>query len=198
MRRYVLAACLSLAASSVLAQTAVPHTFTAGTAAKASEVNANFSALVDAIVALEAKVATLQGSLTVNAVAGEYRLLKYGQFYFGVNGESYFCHAVAGDSTITLNADGTFDMSYEELETCGGSAGGHRPQPSDGPGAGQGTWELAGSSLSIASRDDGLAVFEHGAGGRFFIEVLASDSTIDDDGVTRATRDFQVLMLVRK
>lgn len=51
---------LTLLTGTVTAATTVPNTFTGGTAASASEVNANFTALANAIDALEARVAALE------------------------------------------------------------------------------------------------------------------------------------------
>ncbi len=49
MRYSLVVLLLFVFSNTVLAQTTVPHTFVAGTAAKASEVNANFQALTTAI-----------------------------------------------------------------------------------------------------------------------------------------------------
>ncbi len=59
----VLATAFAAAASTAFAQTEVPNTFESGEAASASEVNANFSALVSAIDALADRVADLESDV---------------------------------------------------------------------------------------------------------------------------------------
>jgi microcystin-dependent protein len=52
------------------AATPVPHTFTAGTPAKAAEVNANFAAIVDQLAAIEARLQALVPTGTILPFTG--------------------------------------------------------------------------------------------------------------------------------
>ena len=56
------------------AQTSVPYTFTAGTTAIASEVNADFQALAATIDTLSVRVAKLEGQITASDLVGTYAL----------------------------------------------------------------------------------------------------------------------------
>src|SRR5262249_9781429 len=55
---------LLLSANAFAAQTSVPNTFQAGTAAKASEVNQNFTAVVNGANANDARITTIEGTVT--------------------------------------------------------------------------------------------------------------------------------------
>lgn len=88
MRNLFLAVGFLVLSNTASAQTTVPNTFTAGSPAKAAEVNANFQALVTAINSLgarvdsvstrvdsvTARVGKLEGTLTATDVAGTYAL----------------------------------------------------------------------------------------------------------------------------
>ncbi|AXQ28139.1 hypothetical protein D0B54_05380 [Solimonas sp. K1W22B-7] len=121
MRKMMIAAVLLLGAGSAHAAS-VPNTFTAGAPAKASEVNANFAALVTAVTALEAKVATLEtkvtaleaanGPLTVADVVGSYHLMG---IKTKTGSEAVQRRFKSGSSstegTVTFAANGTFTAS---------------------------------------------------------------------------------------
>jgi hypothetical protein len=122
--RYSLAGFLIfIFSTTVLAQ--VPHTFTAGSPAKASEVNANFAALVTAVNALEARVAALENPLaaTVASVAGTYKYtsLEVG-VSGGVTGGGGTQAIVTGGSfsgTVVLGAGGGATFTIDGNETQG-------------------------------------------------------------------------------
>lgn len=118
--RYPLAGFIIFAFSTTVLAATVPNTFTAGSPAKASEVNANFAALVSAVTALEGKVATLEtkvaalesvnSPLTAADVAGTYRLLALRTDNGSKEADKRFKSAAATtDGTLTLNANGTFN-----------------------------------------------------------------------------------------
>ncbi len=119
--RYSLVALLLLALNStVFAQTTVPFTFTSGTAAKASEVNADFQALATAIDALSARINKLDGTTPVTTadLAGTYTLTGWMSQVF-IDGMSVLpapLYDINGfgvlSGTVTLNADGTGSNSF--------------------------------------------------------------------------------------
>lgn len=87
----------------------IPNTFTAQTAARAADVNANFTALTNAVNALEAKVAALEAvnsPLTAADVVGTYKLLGMSASVGGNSGTAgEDSMSVANDSS---NASVTF------------------------------------------------------------------------------------------
>ena len=100
---------LALAAS-------VPYTFTAGAPAVAAEVNANFSALANAITALETRVALLEqggGALTVADVAGTYRRLALHTTSRGGDNTSLQFYSSSGmeESTLVIAANGSWTIT---------------------------------------------------------------------------------------
>lgn len=95
----------------------VPFTFTSGDPARASEVNANFAALVTAVTALEAQVAALEAKVnpaTMADLAGTYSYL---EVRIDVDGLSATSNSIAGagvSGTVVLNADGTGQANLSE------------------------------------------------------------------------------------
>ena len=95
----------------------VPHIFTAGSPALASEVNANFAALVTAVTTLETKVAALEakvGPHTTASLAGTY---DYFEVRIDVDNLSATLNAIAGagvSGTVVLNANGTGQANTSE------------------------------------------------------------------------------------
>lgn len=72
LKTLMIAGIASTFAGTVLAQTTVPNTFSAGTTASASQVNDNFTAVTDAINNLAARVGALEAasSVTLNDLVG--------------------------------------------------------------------------------------------------------------------------------
>ena len=104
---------LALAAS-------VPFTFTAGAPAVAAEVNANFTALANAITTLEAKVASLEGAnaLTAADVAGTYRLLAISSKATSSSADLTFgAGSQRANSILVISTDGTFTFNSEEASS---------------------------------------------------------------------------------
>jgi hypothetical protein len=107
---------VSLGAS---AQVTVPNTFSTGTAASAAAVNSNFTALVNAINATNARVAKLEGTGLVAAdFAGTYTLSGL-QTELNSNHIAHYHYA----GMITLNSD--LSATY----TISGSSGGGQWNP---------------------------------------------------------------------
>src|SRR5258706_4460391 len=107
---------LSVLSGVAFAQTTVPNTFTRGTAAKASEVNANFQALATAIDNLGSRVSKLEGTITATDVAGTYAFASLeAETFTGANvnvaSSVGIIHHQNGNGTFTLNANGTFSFS---------------------------------------------------------------------------------------
>lgn len=124
MRKTMIAAVLLFGVGSAYAAS-VPNTFTAGAPARASEVNANFAALVTAVNALEAKVATLEtkvtaleaanGPLTMADVVGSYHLMgiktKTGSKAVDRRFKS---GSSSTEGTVTFSGNGTFTASIAQ------------------------------------------------------------------------------------
>lgn len=178
---------LSLTATtSVVAQTTLPFTFAPGTVAKASEVNANFQALLTAINKLEEKVSKLEGQISKEDVVGTYVLSTFNvRVSSGGTGESPRVEHTATNGTATFSLDmdmnGTFSVSGEAnygLELVFNFQNGPPStsataaiQPSTpGPIIG-GTWSLSGRTLAITSPSGVSGEFTAAAGGRLFIGV---------------------------
>jgi len=111
-KRLLLPLLCFLISGSVNAQ--VPYTFSAGTVAKAEEVNADFTALVNQINQLQAQIAELSGTQTTITVAGTYDIFRLG---VDVDDNGNGSYGVAGSSfsgTLTLNSDGSGTFSTSE------------------------------------------------------------------------------------
>ena len=112
---------IALALFSTLALAAsVPYTFSAGAPAVAAEVNANFSALADAITALEAKVAALEsgGKLTAADVAGTYRRISMTSKTVGGDSTSLEFGSSSGvtEADVVISPGGTFTIKGTEKQ----------------------------------------------------------------------------------
>ena len=106
-------ACL-LICSSVNAQ--IPYTFAPGTAAKAEEVNANFTALQDQIGQLETQIAALSGA-SVDNIPGTYDLQKLGVLLRDNGNGTYDISNSSFTGTVVFNSDGTGTYSSNEGDT---------------------------------------------------------------------------------
>lgn len=113
--RFVLVSLFSLAFGTTALAASVPHTFTSGTTAFASEVNANFAALVSAINALEAKI----GPHTMATLAGTYDYFEFKMDVDNISSTSTNIAGVGVSGTLVLNADGTgqinTSISYRQV-----------------------------------------------------------------------------------
>lgn len=91
----------------------VPHIFSPGFAARSSEVNENFQALADAVTALEAKVAALEG--TNVPFAGSYFLMGFqtGLMPFG---QQAVIEGIVYTGNLTLAAGGALSLTLREAK----------------------------------------------------------------------------------
>jgi hypothetical protein len=100
---------LSLLSSAALAAS-VPNTFTAGDTARASDMNANFAAVVTALNTLEAKVAALEavvGPQTMASLAGTYDLFDVAVDVDSAGAGQATIAGLAVYGTVVFNANGT-------------------------------------------------------------------------------------------
>ena len=171
--RKMLAAFLFLAcAGNSNAQTTVPFTFSAGSPARASEVNSNFQALVDGINSLTARVAKLEGQITRADLVGTYRMI--GLFIELIPTDKI--GTIAHDDTLTLAADGTYSGVLNGNGFAMNIPAGPRvPNTDIGPISG--TWTFTANSVVLTGPLSGS--FAHAAGGRILV-----NSGFDSNGVT--------------
>jgi hypothetical protein len=160
-----------------LAQTTVPHNFTSGTAARASEVNANFQALVTAIDNLSARVARLEGGPVTDAdVVGTYSASNLQIGISEVAAGQGEVEAISYEGTVTFAADHTFSFTFTGKE-----------MDSDGPdteeGTVTGTWSLANNDLTFLVADSSTNVLHCAAGcSLIFGTLYGASSGPGDDG----------------
>src|SRR5687767_1265551 len=110
MRHAFAAIALSILATASSAQVSVPFTFSAGSAARASEVNGNFQALVTGINALADRVTKLEGNIVTADLVGTYAWsgLQVGLIAGGT------VETISYSGTATLAADGTLSGTLSE------------------------------------------------------------------------------------
>jgi len=139
---------LALSTFSVAALAAsVPNTFTAGTPAVASQVNANFTALVNAATALETKAAALETkvtaletkvaalesvntALTAADVVGTYKLLSL-ESETGSNAGNHTITSASGSSNVSLTFTATSDTGGTFTYSAVNKSAGFRAQGPD-------------------------------------------------------------------
>jgi hypothetical protein len=179
MRYFSLLCLLALCAfgQSARAQVTVPHVFTPGTPARATEVNENFQALATAINGLAARLSKLEGGPTTDAdVVGNYTLsiLQVGNGEVAVgNGDS---EAISYDGTFTFAADHTFTSTF-----TGHKNDSQGPHADDGTIAG--TWSLANNSVSMTITGQTPVPLHCASGCRVIIGTLfGSSSGPGDEG----------------
>jgi hypothetical protein len=164
MRKTFIACFLAVAAAAVSAQTSVPFTFSAGSPAKAADVNANFSALVTAVNGLTARVAKLEGQVTQADLAGTYSFQRFQTEIGGDPGSHVAVYVASGTLTLAADGTGSFTQSPEagtQLNVQARSAA-----PFNGSGAADGniTWSYSGGAVNAFGKT--LAVV---AGGRMLV-----------------------------
>jgi len=109
---FIALSCIVFSAAAV-AQTTVPNTFTAGTAAKAAQVNANFTALATAIDALASRVAKFEGQLATSDLVGTYAISGFQTEL--VPGDLPEVSSYRFQGTVTLANDGSGTFAGTEL-----------------------------------------------------------------------------------
>lgn len=128
----------------------IPYTFTAGTTAKASEVNANFQALADAM--------NNRTTATLANMAGTWNYRMTGSFLEALNGNRLCTMSRTG--SLTLNADGSFsDNQADTNNYCHGggvqtNTGGTFTGTWTVSANGSGTLTFGGGSLSFQTSKD--------------------------------------------
>ena len=109
--RYSFIVAAVLVSAAVVYAASVPYTFSSGTVAKSSEVNANFQALADAM--------NNRTSATLANMAGTWNYRSAGSFLDALNGNRLCTNSHTG--TLTLNADGTWsDNQADTNNYCQG------------------------------------------------------------------------------
>ena len=157
------------------AQTTVPYSFSAGSPAKAGEVNANFQALATAINALSTRLDKAEGKLTAADLVGTYRFQSL-QPEIGTG--PYVAFAVF-DGTLTVKADGTYSLQFSskglQLDIQGGNG---NPltgavKSMSGSGVDGGSWSLSGTVVTL----DGTEKLYAADGGRLLVGTTFDTST---------------------
>ena len=175
----------------VSAQTTLPYNFAPGTVAKASEVNANFQALLTAINKLE-------GPVTAASVAGTYVLAGL-NFYMtstpqsGTMSNNARIEHSSTNATAVFNSNGTFTFPQESSNSTAmlfdffkngtnvvenASA---TTQTKTSPTTGGGTWSLSGNTLTITLAGGDVGTFTAAAGGKLFIGIDSSPDNKSQD-----------------
>jgi len=170
--RKMLAVLLLVCAGNSNAQVTVPFTFSAGSAARASEVNGNFQALVNAINGLTARVAKLEGQIVAADLAGSYTIAGLQIGLISTN----LVETISYGGTLTLAANGTYSGTLvgNGFDLTIGSPRVLHPDN----GSLSGTWSLAANSVVLTG--DIPASFAHASGGR----VLVTSGFNNADGST--------------
>lgn len=152
------------------AQVTVPNSFTSGQAASASQVNANFSALVSAINATNARVTKLEGTDIVAAdLVGTY---KFSLLHSELN-DNHIAHYVQrGTVTLNANLSSSYSVTGQGFQfnpngNATPSAGAFPGQTTD---TGTSSWTYGSSILNIV----GMGDFFVTAGGKILIRANAS------------------------
>lgn len=183
MRTLFFVTIFSALSSATLAQTTVPHTFSAGTAAKASEVNANFQSLATSIDSLQARLDIIEGkasAFTVSALSGTYKLLN---IYSGApaSSNSAIVNSSTQNGTLILNPDSTFSLATSETNsrtTLNLSSGTSSNTVSSNTETLSGTWSVSGKTVTLNVAGGGtLGPYEIGVGNRLLINPVRSDSS---------------------
>lgn len=175
MRRALFLLLLVGASRTADSQTSVPNVFTAGTPAKAADVNADFAALVAAINALTARVSSLEAAGTGSgSIAGTYTLQTFEidlDFAPGTGSGTNAATILSATANLTLilNANGTATYSGPvQRSFLSFNGGGVFSGPADqSPVSGSGTWSLSGNKLTLTGLP-GTTVFTASSSRLFF------------------------------
>jgi hypothetical protein len=200
MRKGIAAMVLALMMASAHAQTAVPFTFSAGAAARASEVNGNFQALVSAINGVDARVARLEGSIALSnaSIAGTYRLFGLQNGLIAANGPGGI-ETITYTGTVTLAAGGTYTGTLNEaahdLAFNGSAPSTLTTRPSSDPLSG--TYSVSQNTKLTLDTFGGAAPFEFygAAGGQILVGATSGEDP--PPGQTAPMGTNVMLILVR-
>jgi hypothetical protein len=172
----VAAVIFALLGGAASAQVSVPNTFTAGTPARAADVNANFQALVTAVNTLSSRVSKLEGQITSADLVGTYAVNQFQSELGG--GASGRVAVYTGGGTVTFAAGGTGTVSGNtelghQLNLPGGTLTAiNRPQADFSI-----NWSFSNGTVTVTFTQ-GSNTFSVVAGGR----LLIATSTNPADG----------------
>lgn len=164
---------LCVVSNAAFAQTAVPYTFSSGTPAKASEVNANFQALATAIDGLATRVNKLEGQITSADIVGTYTSRIH---QVGVQQGTGATEAITYEGSLTFAADGTFtSTSVGHVNDVGGPSTISEPF--------SGAWSVSGNTVTITLTGQTTPYSFFGiAGGRLLISTIYGVDTTSHVG----------------
>lgn len=144
--RYSFIAAAILVSAAAVYAASVPYTFSSGTVAKSSEVNANFQALADAM--------NNRTSATLANMAGTWNYSMTGSFVEVLNGNRLCTMSRTG--TLTFNADGTYsDNQADTNNYCHGGG----VQTNTG-GTFTGTWTVLANGTGTRTYGGGSMSFQ--------------------------------------
>lgn len=142
-----------LMCGSVYAQ--VPYTFESGTAAKADEVNANFSALETQIGQLESQIAALSG-VSSTSILGTYDIFKLGVKLNDNGGGNYDVANSSFSGTVVFNSGGTGTYNTSDGDTTlninsdtTNNTVGFYYEKNTSSNPGTFTWTLSGNKVTV-------------------------------------------------
>lgn len=200
MRNGIAALALVLLGATAHAQTTVPFTFSAGAAARASEVNGNFQALLAAINTIDARVGRLEGSAALSnaSIAGAYRLFGLQNGLIAAGGPGGV-ETITYTGTVTLAAGGTYtgtlDEAAHDLAFNGSSPSTLTTRPSSD--ALSGTYSISQNTKLTLDAFGGAGPFEfYGAAGARIL-VGAASGEDPPPGQTAPMGTNVMLILVR-
>ncbi|MDB5870890.1 MAG: hypothetical protein JWQ07_332 [Ramlibacter sp.] len=171
MRNTLVAFLVAVAAPCVFADASVPYTFSAGSPAKAADVNANFTALVNAINAVGARVSKLEGQITQADLAGTYSIQRFQAELGGDPGSHVAVYVAGGTLTLVADGTGTFIGPAETGTQLNVQTRSVAPFTGAGGSSGPITWSYSGGVVNMLGGT--LAVV---AGGRLLIKVGSTSS----------------------
>lgn len=182
---------LFIASAAHAGAVSVPNTFTSGTAAVASEVNDNFTAMATGINAnatdiasLEARVAALEatangGALSVSDISGTYKVALLG-LKLGESGDSF------DTSTIDMTFDGAGSYTFipsssETLRVSRDAVTGQCSPSTSFLSTGGGTYTVSGHTITMTPDADPtfhLTAYAVGSGDMYVVQK--ADNAFDE------------------
>ena len=189
MRHLIAAVVCAVISSPVWAQTVVPHTFTPGTPAKASQVNENFSTLGQAIDSLRGRVTALERQAAVSAC---FSLSIVGTYHFvglvpSLNAQAgrnaTISHGSVTDGLLDLRDNNTYSSTFTLTETTVTFGGPVSPIFStvSSRRTDSGTWSLERLTTLTLSSTQGLGTVRFMRGGeRLFFHVVEDPHSSTD------------------
>lgn len=159
-------------------------TFSANTPAVASQVNANFDALITAINDNNSRIAALEAAAPTNNVSGKtYALEQIGILLRGNNSDYITAGNLSQSYTLTLSASNTFSFTGTENEGEIGLNGTVTRWEDNTAISATGTWAQSGNTLTLTFEDLSTVAFTVASNGGV---VLLNEYTygVEDDQPT--------------